>query len=382
MADPDELIALANHRAQRLILMDMEAMAGEHESLISAVLLGAICGAGVVPIAREAFEEAILTSGIAVASSLPAFKAACMRAAAPQSLSEDRPALSAPVPLALAPPLQDRIRRLPSAAQPLAEAGVRRVIDYQDPAYGAEYLGRLERVAALEVSGAGTLTQAVARSLALWMSFEDPIRVADLKTRAARFARVRGEARLRDGAVLSITDFMKPGVEEIAGTLPAGLGRWVLGSPLIIRALRRSVFGLRIRTSSVAGFLLLYSLAGLRRFRRQTLRFRQESARIAIWLERIEHLAVCDHALAVELARAQRLIKGYGETCARGLRRFTRVCAELGRLSACPDGAARMARLQEAALADEEGRALARELAAVPGAAWPREAPRRLPPLP
>jgi indolepyruvate ferredoxin oxidoreductase beta subunit len=132
----------------------------------------------------------------------------------------------------------------------------------------------------------------------------------------------------------------------------------------------------------VAGFLLLYVLAGLRRWRRYTLRFRQESTRIEVWLVRIEHLAVAHPALAVELARAQRLIKGYGETYERGLASFTRLCAELGRLAACPDGAARMARLQEAALADEDGRALARELATVPGAPCAREALRRLPPLP
>jgi indolepyruvate ferredoxin oxidoreductase beta subunit len=214
------------------------------------------------------------------------------------------------------------------------------------------------------------------------MSFEDTIRVADLKTRAGRFERVREQARLRDGDVFRITDFMKPRVEELAQTLPAWLGRRLLRSPRLVRGLRCCIRGWRIRTSTISGFLLLYALAELRRWRRATLRFREENARIERWLGRIEQLAGPHHALAVELARAQRLIKGYGETYERGLRSFIVVVAQLGRLAACPDGALRMARLQEAALADEEGMTLAREVAALPGAAIARERPQRLPPLP
>ena len=91
------------------------------------------------------------------------------------------------------------------------------------------------------------LTEATARSLALWMTFEDTIRVADLKTRASRFARVREEIRADAGQLFGITEFMKPRVAEIAGTLPARVGRWVLASPravaLAIRGGRRRQTG-------------------------------------------------------------------------------------------------------------------------------------------
>jgi indolepyruvate ferredoxin oxidoreductase beta subunit len=73
-----------------------------------------------------------------------------------------------------------------------------------------------------------------------------------------------------------------------------------------------------------------------------------------------------DHySLAVELARAQRLVKGYGETHERGWRNFTALVAQLEFLAARSDGAALLSRLQEAALADEEGVLLAREIAAL-----------------
>jgi len=64
-------------------------------------------------------------------------------------------------------------------------------------------------------------------------------------------------------------------------------------------------------------------LGGCKRWRRATLRFREENARIEAWLGRIVDLAEQHYSLAVELARAQRLVKGYGETHERGWRNFS-----------------------------------------------------------
>ena len=303
-------------------------------------------------------------------------------------------------------PLLDRVRRLAAPVQKIALEGVRRAIDYQDPEYAKLYLDRLERVARLDSErgvrvgsgggiaggaragvreslgavaadpgagstgpgggyGEGSLTEATARSLALWMTFEDTIRVADLKTRSTRFARVRDEIRADPGQLFGITEFMKPRVTEIAGTLPAGLGRWVLRSPGVSGLLTRWTGGKQIRTGTVTGFLMLHILGGLKRWRRGTLRFHEENERIEKWLGRIEGLAATNYALAVELARAQRLVKGYGDTHERGWRNFSALVDKLDELASRSDGAAVFARLQAAALADEEGKALARELAEI-----------------
>jgi indolepyruvate ferredoxin oxidoreductase beta subunit len=380
-ADTGGLIELAQGQAKRLIVFDMEAVAERHHSVISSVLLGAICGSGALPFARAAFEAAISKSGISVDTNLAAFADACERAARDETAAERAPAVaadhSAAVPAqARSPslqPLLDRVRRLPQPVQALALEGARRAIDYQDTAYAATYLSRLERIGALDErsrqqgNGAGggewTLTAAVARGLALWMTFEDTIRVADLKTRASRFARVRAEVRAAPAQLFGITEFMKPRVAEIAGTMPAALGAWVLASPRLSRWLGRATGGRRIRTNTIGGFLFLYALAGLRRWRRGTWRYRQENARIEDWLARIERLAPAHLELAVELARAQRLIKGYGETHERGWKNFTTLLSRLDELATRTDGAAVMARLQEAALADEEGQTFAKELA-------------------
>jgi indolepyruvate ferredoxin oxidoreductase beta subunit len=381
MADEQQLLELIRGQPKRLVLFDMEQTAARHETVISSVLLGAVCGSGVLPFSKSAFEAAITHSGIAVKANLAAFEDAWQQAQhGDTGAREPAPKLAAVPTQARSPqlqPLLDRIRRFPAESlQTLVLEGVRRAIDYQDPPYAALYLDRVERVASVDVSnpattaaGAWQLTEATARSLALWMTFEDTIRVADLKTRAARFTRVREEIRADPGQLFGITEFMKPRVAEIAGTLPAGLGRWLERSPRVCKLLERWTGGKRIRTSTISGFLFLHLLGGLKRWRRGTLRYQEENARIEQWLARIERLAATHYALAVELARAQRLVKGYGETHERGWRNFTALVDQLERLAARSDGAAVLARLQEAALADEEGKALARELAALTGMA-------------
>jgi indolepyruvate ferredoxin oxidoreductase beta subunit len=340
------------------------------------VLFGAICGCNVLPFRREAFETVIRNSGISVKTNLAAFSAACEGAqqgevASSQTHASSR--MSEEVPTqARSPELQahlDRLRRFAPPLQRLVFEGSRRVLDYQDVNYVHFYLSRLERVAAVDVRarphGAWALTEATARSLALWMSFEDTIRVADLKTRPARFERVREEILATPDQLFGITEFMKPRIEEIAGTLPARLGKWLLESPRVRRLLDRWTGGKQIRTRTLRGFLLLHSLAGLKRWRPATLRYQEENARIEQWLDRIAQLAERQYDLAVELARAQRLVKGYGETHERGWRNFNVLLEQLDVLSAREDGAALLARLHAAALVDEEGQALARELAAI-----------------
>ncbi|MGB6604528.1 MAG: indolepyruvate oxidoreductase subunit beta family protein [Steroidobacteraceae bacterium] len=381
-ADRGQLLELVRTQGRRTVLFDMEEMAERHKSVVSAVLLGAISGAGVLPFTRGIFEDAIRKSGLAVETNLAAFADAFARAEAGGGRDAPKSAAGFPeVPeKARTPalqPLLERVRALPRAVQPLVLEGARRTLDYQDRKYAALYLTRVERIAALDaqVPAEGyRLTEAAARGLALWMTFEDTIRVAELKTRAARFERVREEIRAQQGQLFGITEFMRPRVQEIAGSLPAALGAWVLRSPRISRWVGRWTGGKHIRTGTAGGFLLLYAVSGLKPWRRGTLRYNDENARIEAWLASLERQAAAGYGLAVEIARAQRLIKGYGETHERGWRNFCTLTRQLERLASRADGAEILSRLQEAALADEEGEALAREIAALGAAGVSREA--------
>ena len=212
VATEGELIEIAHAQARKFILFDMAAMAAKHESVISAVLLGAIAGSSVLPFQKDAFESAIRASGLAVQTNLAAFEDAYNTAAAgtiaKPFIHRAAKTLERYPSQAASPALQDlltRLRQLPLAVQPLALEGVRRLIDYQDPAYAKLYLQRIERVAHLEKRDAdkaddGSLTEVTARNLALWMSFEDTIRVADLKTRASRTWRCAARYAPRRGS--------------------------------------------------------------------------------------------------------------------------------------------------------------------------------------
>jgi indolepyruvate ferredoxin oxidoreductase beta subunit len=192
---------------------------------------------------------------------------------------------------------------------------VRRLADYQDEAYAALYLNRLARFAPLTSDAA--FLKDLARQLAVRMSVEDTIRVAQLKLRGARLARVRAEAKAEAADIVHVTEFLKPGPEEILGVLPAGLAR-----PLLAFVERRGwqslAWPMRVRTTSLSGYLRLKLLASLRSLRPRSLRFAEEEAWIARWLGLIEQALAVDPAAAREVVETAGLVKGYGETYRRG----------------------------------------------------------------
>jgi indolepyruvate ferredoxin oxidoreductase beta subunit len=353
--DAGALLDICRAAGRLVVAADMQALAEAHGAHLSAALLGAVAGSGALPIPRAAYEDAIRHAGVGVTASLAAFAAGLAIGPPP----ETAPATAGPAKAGPAKAGPAKAAPLPSEADAIVAEGVRRLTDYQDASYAALFRQRLDRLGA-----DGVLLAETARHLALWMSYEDTIRVADLKTRASRLARVREEVRAKPEQILRITEFMHPRVQEIADTLPAPVGRWLLGSGLPRRVLERlTARGRHVETTAISGFLLLRGVASLRRFRRGTLRFVEEQARIEAWLARIATLAGRDAALALQVARCQRLVKGYGDTHARGWANFQRLMATLDTMAGEPGAAARLAALCDAALADDTGQALTKALA-------------------
>jgi indolepyruvate ferredoxin oxidoreductase beta subunit len=375
--DADKLLAGGRAAAKRFLHADFAQAAEDTGSVISAVLFGAIAQSGALPFPRSAFEDAIRRGGVGVESSLRAFA----RGADLVREGEPAPAADAPAPR-VGPRLSALAARIDSEFPPAAQAnllaGVCRLADYQDVDYAGEYLDRLlplRDADARHGDGRGRLLTETARYLALWMSYEDTVRVADLKTRRARFARVRSEVRMRDDQVLGINEYLHPRVEEIADTLPAGLGRWLLRTDWARRLVGRFTrHGRVVQTSSIRGFLLLYLVAGLRRWRRASLRYQLETGRMHAWLAAIVDAVPADYELALAIAETARLVKGYSDTHARGARNFDTLARAARELRGQPDAAARLRRLRDAALADESGAQLDGELAHVVAAPAPSPA--------
>lgn len=120
-----------------------------------------------------------------------------------------------------------------------------------------------------------------------------------------------------------------------------------------------------VKTSSIGGFLQLYVVAGLRRWRRRSLRFCVEQKRILAWLENINAVATTDYELAISLTESQRLIKGYGDTHHLGNANYEAVLGALPRVRMKDRPSATMKDLIRAALADESGKVLKNALQAL-----------------
>ncbi|MDQ6627521.1 MAG: indolepyruvate oxidoreductase subunit beta family protein [Pseudomonadota bacterium] len=361
--DAAALLAHAREAAARFVGFDMAAVADAEGSVISAVLFGALAGTGVLPFARSAFEATIGRGGVGVEGSRRAFEAGFREVSGSASIASPPPLASAPIdPVASPPPeitaLLERMRaEVPAGAHRIVGEGIRRSIDWQDPEHATLYLDRLMRVQ----GKAGATTELIAetaRHLALWMSYEDVIRVAALKTRATRFERVHGETKVAGDQLMAIDEYLHPRLQEIAETLPASLGRWLERPGWPRRVVERfTQRGRVVTTSSLGGFMLLYAIAGLRRFRRSSLRFAVENERIDRWLDRVVGATAHSPALALEVARCQRLVKGYGDTHARGWANFSTLMDIVEKRGAGLAPAA-LGGLCDAALADEHGDAL------------------------
>ena len=215
------------------------------------------------------------------------------------------------------------------------------------------------------LDGDNRLAAEVARHLALWMAYEDIVRVADLKTRASRFERIRKEVGAKDGEPVVVIDYLKPGIEEFASVLPRYFGKKLVAWAEKRGKLDAYNVGMHIKTSSVFGFALVRSLSWLRPLRPFSYRYHEEQELIERWLALVSDAARRDAALALEVAGCARLIKGYGETHRRGKANFLAIVDALVENPATGDPAEQaraIRKAREAALADPEGRALGASL--------------------
>lgn len=403
---PEHLLDAARRHSRQLQAFDMDVAAREAGTVVSSVMLGAIAGSGTLPIARTVFEEVVRAGGLGVEASLRGFERGCAAVTPPttrQGQSQPQPqpqpqpqsqskAPSAAQPASSEAPSGDgqiapaagaasastHARRVadefPAAARDIIAAGYDRVVEFQDARYGRLYAERLRAIDRAERASdpagghGGRVLRETARFLALWMAFDDIVRVASLKCRASRFARVRQEIGAGAGDVVHIVDHFKPGVPEFAGMLPSMLARRLVAWDRRRRMRGREplAWPLHLRTHTIHGFLLLRSLAALRRLRRFGARYQEEQHGIERWLSAVAAGCAGDPALGHEIALCGRLIKGYGATNERGKANLAHMLEHLVR---GPDGrsatdrAAAIRRAREAALADEAGRALDVELA-------------------
>jgi indolepyruvate ferredoxin oxidoreductase beta subunit len=328
---------------------DALKMARQHQTEVNALMLGALAASGVLPLPGEAFEAAIREGGVAVERNLKGFKLGYEKVRAGIHAEEKKRAgvarwddLKAERAAALGEKAGEAFRALVARAEAAYPAPLQRVlgdaiyrlIDYQGPAYAEQFLAGLQPIFALDRQQGGeprgfALTGAFARHLAVWMTYEDAIRVADLKTRRGRFARIRQEMGARPGQTVVVTDYLKPDLDEIYGILPRVIAdpfarwaerKWPNGRPTIEQ---------HVHTTSILGFLRVWTLGRLRFLRPHSHRYHLEHVVIAKWSAQVEASARLSYELGCAVAQAAQVVKGYGEVRRRTLRSFHRLLDEV-----------------------------------------------------
>lgn len=396
--DDATLISIVQSACRAHHLLDMHRIARENGTVVSAVMLGAIAGSGLLPFAKDDYIAMVRESGRSAPASLAGFEAAWQQvqqgreqAALARQLVGDVVAttMAKTVTGAALDSSPDVLNEFPGPARDVLALGLARVIEYQDAAYGALYLERMRRVKIAEVSAVttasksadipaeakhhttddvedGAITREVARWLALWMAYDDIVRVADLKSRAARSQRVRSEARVAEGDVLKTYEYFKPGIPEIAALLPAPLADRLKDANRRRIAEGRPAWEMPVRLAShtILGTLLLRALAAMKHLRRWSSRYAEEQALIDEWLGAVQAGAMQSRTLGFEIAQCGRLIKGYGSTNERGRDNLLHVIRHLAQpaFGSASERANAIRRARDAALADDAGKALDKAL--------------------
>ncbi len=316
---PLPILQALHAAAQRLIRLD----AADTEAAVNAVMLGAIAGSDVLPLEPDHYRNAIQQRGVAVQANLRGFESGFALA---RSGHQEAPTESEMRFHSAPETFRSAVAALPAPLQPMVGHGLARLVDYQDAAYAARYLERLQPIIALDAEhgdGAFRLAVDVARRLAAWMSYEDVIRVAQLKTRTGRLARIGTEVGTRPGEPLRVVEYLKPGSAEMRAVLPPALARFIR-EPTPGQTAGRP---LRLPTTSPWGWLALRLLAALRPWRPRSIGYAREQALIGQWLGAVATAAPRDYGLACQTAELALWARGYGAVRERGLEWLTTLFA-------------------------------------------------------
>ena len=368
--DSAALLSLIQAVSREHHVLDMQRIAQEQGTAVSAVMFGALAASGVLPFDQALCLKVISRSGRGVEASQQGFHAAwriVQQARTTNAMLAEQiaDAVNTPSPAA-------RLDAFPVPVRELLSLGVARLTEYQSRAYATHYLERMQHIVSAEQQSDPQATQSyrlsceVARWLALWMSYDDIARVASLKSRASRMERVRREVKADDRELIVIHDHFKPGTAEIAAMLPPALASRLRDWDRQRVAEGKASWSMPIQLAShtVLGTLVLRCLAATRYLRPFSSRYGEEQRLIDEWLSAIIDGAAQNWHLGCELSLCGRLIKGYGDTNDRGRDNVMHILRHLARQPvSAAERVEAIRRAREAALSDEAGSGLDRVLA-------------------
>ena len=194
---------------------------------------------------------------------------------------------------------------LPDAVAPVVSDGIDRLMEYQGASYAQLYVDRLRRfIGQRDVDSA--MFGEIARLMAMRMSYEDPIRIAQLKL--AEYEKAAGDPR-----ALSTDDIRKFRLDELIGTLPT------IVAELILDVLEWKGWTHRAVSIRRWGIRRLKIEAGLRRWRLFSVRYAKERVWVERWLHMISRSLARQPKAAPAIVQTADMVQGYGDVYRQGL---------------------------------------------------------------
>ncbi len=248
---------------------------------------------------------------------------------------------------------------LPEPVMAVASDAIHLLIEYQGTAYAQLYVDRLRRFVGKNGVDDAMLTE-IARLMAARMSYEDLIRIAQLK-----LAGVADRSRTQARSV----DVRKFRLDELVSVLPAVIAEYLLDALEWAGWNHRNV-KLRFSSKSWFGILRLKMGAGLRRWRRYSVRYAKERVWVERWLHMIDRSLTRQPAAASEIVQTATMIHGYGDVYRQGMADWNAIIDGLAKptfdgVLALPDLAGAVAQARAAALPDPRQSALKRKIAEI-----------------
>jgi hypothetical protein len=246
---------------------------------------------------------------------------------------------------------------LPDAVAPVVSDAIHMLIDYQGNAYAKLYVTRLRRfVGRRDVNDA--MLGEIARLMAMRMSYQDPIRLAQLKL-----------AELEAGGAPS-HDVRRFRFDELIGALPAVVAEPVLDTfEWLGWEVRRRV-PIRFSTRSRWGIRRLKIEAGLRRWRLFSVRYAKERVWVERWLHMIDRSLTKQPRTASAIVQTATMVQGYGDAYRQGLADWHAIIDGLAKptfdgVLPLPDLAAAVAEARTAVTPDPRQAVLKRTIAEI-----------------
>lgn len=247
---------------------------------------------------------------------------------------------------------------LPEAATTVASEAIHRLIEYQGTAYAKLYVDRLKRFVGKRGVDDVMLLD-IARLMAMRMSYEDPIRIAQLKL-----------LELADNPdTPRADDVRKLRLDELVEALPIVVAEPILDLLNWLGWVHKRV-SIHFSTKNRLSIRRLKIEAALKRWRRYSIRYSRERNWVERWLHMIDRALTKQPAAARAVVDTATMVQGYGDAYRHGLADWHAIVDGLAKptfdgMLKLPDLAGAIAEARAVALPDPRQAALKRKISEI-----------------